>query len=268
VTKEVEIMGSLCRIVKRRTGLDLRPYKEKFLRRRVGVRMRATGKSDLASYVRHLKSEEGELEELVLCTTIHVSTFFRNPSTFSAIGEKVLPALFAGRRRGAVRFWSVGCARGEEPYSLAILIVEHLGGPPPRRKVRIEAVDIDEGILDDARKAVFRGTQLKEVDTDLRAKYFVGNGPYRLAPEVRGMVTFGRRDILADASAVEYDFILCRNLLIYIEREVQEAVLGRLHRALRPGGFLTLGRAEGMVGPARELFEVVDLKERIYRKAG
>jgi chemotaxis protein methyltransferase CheR len=261
-------MSSLCRIVKRRAGLDLRPYKEKFLRRRLAVRLRATGKSDLASYVRCLKSEEGELEELILCITIHVSTFFRNPSTFCAIREKVLPALFAGGRAGAVRFWSVGCARGEEPYSLAILIAEHLGGPPSRKKVRIEAVDIDEGVLDDAGKAVFSGNQLKEMDAALRARYFVGNGSYRLAPEVREMVTFRRRDILEDASTVEYDFILCRNLLIYIERESQEAVLGRLHRALRPGGFLTLGRAEGMVGPVRELFEVVDLKERIYRKAG
>ena len=152
MTKEVESMSSLCRIVYRRRGLDLRPYKEKFLRRRVDVRMRATGKSDLASYVRHLKREEGELEELVLCTTIHVSTFFRNPSTFRAIGEKVLPALFTEGRPGTVRFWSVGCARGEEPYSLAILIIEHLGGLPPRKKVRIEAVDIDERVLDDAGK--------------------------------------------------------------------------------------------------------------------
>jgi chemotaxis protein methyltransferase CheR len=268
VTKEVESMSSLCRIVYRRSGLDLRPYKEKFLRRRVDVRMRATGEKDLASYVRHLKREEGELEELVLCITIHVSTFFRNPSTFSAIGGKVLPVVFNDRNAGTVRFWSVGCARGEEPYSLAILIVEHLGGVPSKRKVRIEAVDVDEQVLDDARKAAFTGNQLKEIDASLTAKYFVKNGSYRLAPEVKEMVTFRRRDILRDASTVEYDFILCRNLLIYIEREVQEDVLGRLHRALRPGGFLALGRAEVMVGPIRERFEVVDLKERIYRKAG
>lgn len=268
MTNEVESMRSLCRIVCRRSGLDLRPYKEKFLRRRVDVRIRATGEKDLASYVRYLKREEGELEALVLCVTIHVSTFFRNPSTFRAIGEKVLPALFADGRSGTVRFWSVGCARGEEPYSLAILIVEHLGGRPPERKVRIEAVDVEEQVLDDARKAVFSGNQLKEIDAALAAKYFVKNGSYRLEPEVREMVVFRQLDILRDASTAEYDFILCRNLLIYIEREVQETVLGRLHRALRPGGFLALGRAEGMVGPVRELFEVVDLKERIYRKAG
>jgi chemotaxis protein methyltransferase CheR len=261
-------MSSLCRIVRRRTGLDLKPYKGKFLRRRVDVRMRATGKSDLASYVRYLKEEEGELEELVPCITIHVSTFFRNPSTFRAIGEKVLPVLLDDWSAGTVRFWSVGCARGEEPYSLAILIVEHLGGAPPEGKIMIEAVDVDGPVLDKARKAVFTGSQLKEVDAAMAARYFVRNGSYRLVPEVREMVTFRRLDILRDASTIEYDFILCRNLLIYIEREVQEAVLGRLHRALRPGGFLALGRTEVMVGPVRELFEVVDLKERIYRKAG
>ena len=268
MTKEVESMNSLCRIVYRRSGLDLRPYKAKFLRRRVDVRIRATGENDLASYVRYLKKEEGELEKLVICITIHVSTFFRNPSTFRAIGEEVLPVLFDGRISGTVRFWSVGCARGEEPYSLAILIIEHLGGLLPKKKVRIEAVDVDEQVLDDARLAVFTGNQLKEIDTALAAKYFVGNGSYRLVPKVKEMVVFRQLDILRDASTAEYDFILCRNLLIYIEREVQEAVLGRLHRALRPGGFLALGRAEVMVGPVRELFEVVDLKESIYRKAG
>jgi chemotaxis protein methyltransferase CheR len=261
-------LDTLCRVVFRKAGMDLRLYKEKYLRRRVAVRLRATGCAGLEEYVALLKRDEGELERLVVCLTIHVSTFFRNPSTFRAVEKKVFPALFASSSRRPLRFRSVGCARGEEPYSLAILLREHLGGRSGAGEVTIEAIDIDEKVLSEARGGVYRRSRLKGLDPSLEKKYFTGSGSCRLVPEIRNMVTFRRGDVLTDPPEGTFDFVLCRNLLIYIEREAQEKIVKNFSSVLRPGGFLALGRTEVLVGSARESFEVVDARERVYRKAG
>jgi len=265
---QAESLSPLCRLVYRQTGLNLQPYKEKYLRRRVAVRLRATGKDDLAGYVDYLKNENNELEELIICLTIHVSTFFRNPTTFSAIGEQVFPDLLGGKSADPLRFWSVGCARGEEPYSLAILVREYLASRGFRRKVTIDAIDVDARVLEEAKRAEFPESRMKEIDPVLAQKYFKVNGRWRLTPAVRDMVKFHRRDIFMDTPSGTYDFILCRNLLIYVEREPQERILERFHRVLRPGGYLVLGRTEALVGGARRFFEIVDAKERIYRRIG
>lgn len=268
VTEVQGNLDALCRVVSRKAGMDLRPYKDKYLRRRVAVRLRATGCGSLEEYVALLKREGAELDRLLICLTIHVSTFFRNPSTFRAVEEKVFPVLFASSPAAPFRFWSVGCARGEEPYSLAILACEYLGGRTAARHITIEAIDIDEGVLDAAREGVFRRSQLRGMDPALESKYFTGNGSSRIIPEVRSMVKFRRGDIFGESEAGEFDFVLCRNLLIYIEREAQERIVEHFSSVLRPGGFLALGRTEVLVGRGRDSFEVVDARERIYRKAG
>lgn len=264
--EDVESLNPLCRLVYRKTGLDLQPYKEKYLRRRVAVRLRATSQPDLAGYLAYLQEEDGELERLILCLTIHVSTFFRNPTTFKAIREQVLPELFGRPSPRPLSFWSVGCARGEEPYSLAILASEYMGEAPDRREIRIEAIDVDASVLEEAKEGRFVESQIRDIDPALARKYFTRNGSFRLVPRIRKMVRFHRRDILMEPTEDGYDFILCRNLLIYIERAPQEAILEGFYHALRPGGYLVLGRTEALVGSARRFFEIVDAKERIYRR--
>ena len=256
----------LRRLVHERTGLDLEAYKERFIERRVAIRVRATRHEKLGDYLRYLSRERGEMERLVRCLTIHVSAFFRNPSTFEAIGREVLPALFAAGASRHPRIWSVGCSRGEEPYSLAILVAEHLGAQRRGWDVQIHAIDVDDRVLEDAKRAEYGPGQIGEVGADRRARYFTGQGRWRLAPEVQRMVRFHRRDVLMDPPGAEYDCILCRNLLIYLDRPAQEAVFERFARALRPGGFLVLGRTEVFVGAGRAAFEVVDARERIYRR--
>lgn len=267
VAEERAGLGRLFRVVHEKTGLDLKPYKEKYLRRRIDVRLRATGLENLTAYISLLRENEEELEALLVCLTIHVSSFFRNPSTFQAISREVLPRIFDGDPAQPVLAWSVGCARGEEPYSLAILISEYLGRDRRRRKVRIEAVDVDERVLEEAKEGVYARSRLKELDRGVAGKYFSDGDPCRLVPEIRKMVSFHRRDILMDPPQKTFDLILCRNLLIYIEREPQELIVERFHSVLRPGGFLALGRTEVLVGNMRDRFEVVDARERIYRKA-
>jgi chemotaxis protein methyltransferase CheR len=259
-------MRRLQRLVRERTGLDIAPYKGRFLARRIAIRQRVTRHERLVDYLDFLGRESAEMDRLLRCLTIHVSGFFRNPSTYEAIREHVLPRLFAPGTSRRLRFWSVGCSRGEEPYSLAILVHEHLGETLRSWDVQIHAIDVDDRVLEDAKRAEYGPGQIGEVGADRRARYFTGQGRWRLAPEVQRLVRFHRRDVLMDPPGAEYDCILCRNLLIYLDRPAQEAVFERFARALRPGGFLVLGRTEVFVGAGRAAFEVVDARERIYRR--
>jgi chemotaxis protein methyltransferase CheR len=147
-----------------------------------------------------------------------------------------------------------------------MLVHEHLGKLCRGWDVRIEGVDIDDRVLADAKAAEYGPHQVADLDPARRARFFVAGERWRLVPEIRRMVRFHRRDILMDPPDGEFDCILCRNLLIYFDRTGQEAVLERFARCLRPGGFLVLGRTEVFVGAGREGFEVVDARERIYRR--
>ena len=259
-------MRRLQRLVRERTGLDLAPYKGRFLERRIAIRQRVTRNERLDDYLDFLGRESAEMDRLVRCLTIHVSGFFRNPSTYEAIRDAVLPRLLEPGVSRRLRFWSVGCSRGEEPYSLAILVHERLGEGLRGWDVQIHAIDVDDRVLEDAKRAEYGPGQVGDVGAARLARYFTGPGRWRLAPEVRRLVRFHRRDVLMDPPRGEYDCILCRNLLIYLDRPAQEAVFARFARALRPGGFLVLGRTEVIVGAGRAAFEVVDARERIYRR--
>lgn len=256
----------LRRLVHDRTGFDLQSYKDRFVERRVAIRVRATHHEGLGDYLRYLSREQAEMDRLLRCLTIHVSSFFRNASTFEAIRAAVFPHIFAPGATRHPRFWSVGCSRGEEPYSLAILVHEYLAAARRGWDVQIQAIDIDDRVLAEAKAGEYGWHQVADLDPARRERFFIHTERWRLAPEIRRMVRFHRRDILMDPPEGEYDFVLCRNLLIYLDRPGQEAVLERFARCLRPGGFLVLGRTEVFVGAGREAFEVVDSRERIYRR--
>jgi len=256
----------LRRLVHERTGFNMEPYRDRFIERRVAIRVRATHHERLGDYLKYLSREQGEMDRLLRCLTIHVSAFFRNASTFEAIRRVVFPQLFAPGATRHPRFWSVGCSRGEEPYSLAILVQEHLGEARRSWDVQIQAIDIDDRVLAEAKVGEYDSRQVAALDPARRERFFIHAERWRLVPEIRRMVRFHRRDILMEPPGGEYDFILCRNLLIYLDRPGQEAVLARFERCLRPGGYLVLGRTEVFVGAGREAFEVVDPRERIYRR--
>ena len=257
----------LLRVVHERTGLALDAYKERFVERRVAIRVRATRREGLDDYLTFLARDDGEVDLLLRCLTIHVSSFFRNASTYEAIRHTVFPSLFAEGAPRHLRFWSVGCARGEEPYSLAILVNEHLGAARRGWDVQIQAIDVDTRVLEEAKCGAYGWHQVADLDAAVRERYFTHDGRlWRVSPQLRRMVRFHRRDILMEPPREEYDFILCRNLLIYLDRVGQEAVLERFARSLRPGGYLVLGRTEIFVGSGREAFEVIDPRERIYRR--
>ncbi len=246
-------------------GFDLDGYKDRCIKRRIAARIRNLGYRRIAGYIALLAESDAEQELLLEALTIHVSQFFRNPTTFSALEDKILPELLR-KRRGSreVRVWSIGCAGGEEPYSIALLCDELCR---PEDRVSIQGSDVSADILKKARTGVYDPHRLVEVPDPVLAKYFSQEGMrYRLSERIRGKVRFLRHDILQDRPFSRVDLILCRNILIYFSRQEQERIIKSLANALVPEGSLVLGRAETMVSDSRELFTCVDPAERIYRK--
>jgi chemotaxis methyl-accepting protein methylase len=244
-----------------RRGLMVTNYKEPCLRRRLAVRMRARGVHTYGDYARLLDTAPDEFDLLLDALTINVTRFFRNPETYAAVRERVVPDLAA--HHGPVAVWSAGCATGEEPYTLAILFTELAG----RTRVRIDATDLDPGALAFLQRAEYPASAVEEVPPDLLRRYFSKGPPYALAREVGKLVHPRRHDLTRDpAPAPPYHLIVCRNVVIYFDRATQEQLFQRFFDALVPGGWLLLGKVETLFGPARQRFAVEDARERLFRR--
>ena len=248
-------------------GLDLGKYKDRCLKRRIAARVRRRGFHEAAPYVTLLRESERELHALLEALTIHVSQFFRNPSTFALLEEDILPRLIKSQReagRSEMKIWSVGCAGGEEPYSLALLL-DNLDCRGV--EVAVLGTDLSDEIITHARKANYEPQRLAEIPAEILGRYFVKeNNHYQLEKRIRDKVTFRQHNLLGDESFPASDCILCRNVMIYFSREEQENVFRRFAKALKPGGYLILGRAETLQGNTRRLFTVESAAERIYRR--
>ncbi len=243
-----------------RRGLRVSSYKGPCLKRRIAVRMRATGVHTYEAYAQVLAREPREFDLLLDALTINVTKFFRNPEAYAVLHEHVVPVLTA-LPQAAV--WSAGCATGEEPYSLAILFQE----AGAHGRVRIDATDLDPGALAFLATAAYAPASVEGMEPALLARYFTPEPPYRLAAGVKRMVRPLRHDLVQDpAPAPPYHLIVCRNVVIYFDRPAQEALFQRFFDALVPGGWLLLGKVETLFGPARTRFRVVDARERLFQK--
>ncbi len=253
------------RILLQRCQFDIATYKDSCIKRRIAKRVRTVGLRDIPSYLRRLAEDPAECDLLLAALSIHVSQFFRNPSTFAALKEKILPGQLRRAREEGRQFlvWSAGCAGGEEPYSLALLLDELGFG----QRAAIMASDISNDVLMRAREGFYEVLRLGEVPVAVRDRYFTREGSgYRLAAGIRRRVRFERQDVLAAEPYPPADLILCRNVLIYFTRDEQEKILCRFAAALRPKGVLVLGKAETLVGKARGVFRSEEPGERIYRR--
>jgi chemotaxis protein methyltransferase CheR len=267
VTAPDDGLAALLAQVERARGLSLRSYKDRCLRRRLAVRMRARGVHTFAEYATLLGRAPEEYELLVTALAINVTKFFRNPETFEALRRLVVEPLW---RRGApVAVWSAGCASGEEPYSVAILFHEVAAhrGAAVRGRVRIDATDLDPGALAELRRCEYAPPALEDLPGPLRERYFTAGPPYRLDPHVAACVRPLLHDLLREPPpGAPYDLIVCRNVVIYFDRPMQERLFEGFAAALAPGGHLVLGKVETLFGPARSRLELVDAHERIYRR--
>jgi chemotaxis methyl-accepting protein methylase len=256
--------------ITRDRGFQCSSYKDKCLRRRFAVRMRAKGTASHAEYADMLDADPVEYDRLVRSLTINVTKFFRNWDTYSAVQQKVVPALWERGER-ELRIWSAGCSSGEEPYSVSILM--HKYAAETGQLARLDSVsivgsDIDPNCLAEAERALYPETALGDTPAVLREQYFPAVGEMvTMLPEVRRPVTFELRDLLSSKPPMDdVHLLVCRNVIIYFEREAQDALFAEFHRALAPGGFLVLGKVETLLGGARGLFSPVNARERIFRK--
>jgi chemotaxis methyl-accepting protein methylase len=262
--------AALTEKISRERGFGCASYKEKCLRRRIAVRMRATGAHTYEEYARVLDRDRAEYDRLLAALTINVTKLFRNWETYDAIRRLVIPALWELPDPELIA-WSAGCSSGEEPYSLAALFHHHaesIGATDRLDRVRVIGTDIDRDSLTAADRGEFAESAFADTPADLRARYFSSAAPARVDPAVRSLVRFERRDLLADPPpARTVHLIACRNVIIYFDRDTQERLFEEFHAALAPGGILVLGKVETILGPARTLFVPLRGRERIFQRA-
>lgn len=232
--------------------------------------MRARGAASFAEYAGILDVDAAEYDRLIATLTINVSKFFRNPETYACISAKVLPELWE-TRSPLIRIWSAGCATGEESYSLAVLCREHalsMGDEARLDRLRIMGSDLDREAISQASRGRFTSAAFVDTPPAVVERYFpVENGLHSVAPEIRNLVAFERRDLLAgQGPGGRLHMIVCRNVIIYFTRETQERLFEHFHDLLLPGGFLVLGKVETLLGKSRELFAPVSSRERIFRR--
>lgn len=258
---------ALLEYLRQNRGFDFTGYKRSSLMRRVQKRMHLLGMETYSQYQDYLEVTPEEFISLFNTILINVTTFFRDPDSWEGLQQVLREMLAKKRPNQPIRAWTAGCASGEEPYSLAIILAEALGIDQFRDRVKIFATDVDEEALDQSRQGTYTAKQLEAVPPDLRQKYFepVANR-YTFHKDLRRCVIFGRHDLVKDAPISRVDLLTCRNTLMYFNTEAQTKILERFHFALNSGGYLFLGKAE-MLFTRSNLFTPVDLRKRIFTKA-
>jgi chemotaxis protein methyltransferase CheR len=252
-------------------GFGCASYKEKCLKRRIAVRMRARGVHTYEDYAKILDSDSAEYDRLLDALTINVTKLFRNWDAYASMAANVVPELWK-RETDQIRVWSAGCSSGDEPYSLGVLFHRHAataGMLAQLSRVRILGTDIDRQCLAAAERGEFDEGDFADTPDDLRSRYFSQTSPFAIAPVIRSLVRFERRDLLSEKAPIDdgkFDLIVCRNVLIYFDRDTQEQLFSAFHDALAPDGFLVLGKVETLLGRARSMFAPVDARERVFRR--
>ena len=264
-----ESLAKIIDLLDTRTSHKFGFYKPGTLLRRIERRMALTATNDSDRYLELLRKDQHERESLAKDLLIHVTSFFRDPRAFERLAEIVIPDLV--RRQSAdqsIRVWVPACSTGEETYSIAMLFLEEIAAAKRNIKLQVFASDVDADAVRTAREGFYPASIHADITPARLARFFVKEGDgYHVTPALRDAVVFTVQDILADVPFSRIDLISCRNLLIYLQPEVQEKVLSLFHFALREGGVLFLGTAEN-VGDFADRFKPISEEQRIYRHVG
>lgn len=265
-------LDSLLEKVYRDTGYDFREYKRGTVTRRLERRLHATGAKTYLDYMRLLDAHPEEYHKLADDLTIKVSGFFRSSYTFQQVARLVLPELTLFKRnRGerSLRFWSAGCARGEEPYSIAILLAEFLRNRRQDFNISIYATDISRQALKEAPAGLYSSKDVDGLTPTVLENYFTRyDKGYVVSSNIRQMVSFSYFDLTSTIRQpfVDLDCIFCCNVLIYLQSQLQERVLGTLYDSLATPGYLILSEVETLTNSVRDRLECLDASAKIYRK--
>lgn len=261
-----DVLDRLARTLRRLEDFDLAGYRRAYVERRVTSRVGVTGETPDA-YARRVETDADERRQLVEALGVNVTSFFRDPGVWHFLEQVAFPPLVdeilaAGEQ---VRALSLGCAGGQEAYSLAMMLSEMAGGATD--PFVVDAWDMDGAALEVAREAWYPRAAVENLAAPALERYFVPEGEgFRVTSGLRSRVRVERRDMLTADLPGEFDVVLLRNVAIYFDREAKERLFQRVHHLVAPRGLVVLGQAETMVGKANELFRPLSLRNRVYAK--
>ena len=262
-----EAMQRILSHLRIRSGHDFANYKKSTVRRRIARRMQVQRAATMADYLVALRDNPSEAQALFADLLISVTTFFRDTYAFDKIGALVIPRLFEGK--GApdqIRVWVPGCATGEEAYSIAMLLLEEAGRQEMRPEIQVFASDLDESALAVGRDGRYPAAIEADLTEDRLRRFFNREGDQlRVTRELRDMVLFAKHSLLKDPPFSRVDLISCRNVLIYLDRELQQHISGAFHFALKSPGYLFLGSSESADSPVGA-FKTIDREARLYQR--
>jgi two-component system CheB/CheR fusion protein len=259
------ILSKILLLVRSRTGHDFSSYKKNTLYRRIERRMRLYNIVDLNTYYRFLQDHPDEVSKLFKEIIIRVTSFFRDPEAFEILGARILPLLFNDKTEDDIRVWVPGCATGEEAYGIAILIKEYIEGQERDFKVQIFGTDIDEEAIARARTGHYPASIARDVSPARLNRFFHHEeGGFRIRKNVRDNIIFAVQNVIKDAPFTRLDLVSCRNLLIYLDGNLQNRLLPLFHYSLKPGGVLFLGSSE-TIGVFSDFFVPVDRKWKFFQ---
>jgi two-component system CheB/CheR fusion protein len=271
VPKTSDSLQKVFILLRAQTGHDFTYYKENTIRRRIERRMAVNQIDRLDIYVRYLGQNPLEVATLFRELLIGVTNFFRDSEAFEALQEQAIPHLFEGKPpAGFVRAWVPGCSTGEEAYSIAILLREHMDELRQDLKIQIFATDIDSEAIETARAGVYPDSIAADVSPERLARFFrqdTESSTYRVRKTIRDMVVFAEQNVIDDPPFSKLDLISCRNLLIYMGGELQKKVVPLFHYALNQNGYLLLGSSE-TIGGFVDFFGAIDRKWKLYQRKG
>jgi len=251
--------------IKEARGVDFSRYHRRILKRRIALRLLARRLNSYTEYLKILAQDPSEYNELFGVLTINVSEFFRDTEVWESL-KKILERIIErnNSENTPIVMWSAGCAKGEEPYSLSILMQEI---DRIKTSFTIYATDIDEKALEEARLAGYNSDVLKNVDEEILKKYFkFFQGRFYLKEEIKKHVEFKYLDLTSPETIRNVDLIICRNVFIYFTKPLQEQILDKFYYSLKDGGYLVMGKTEVLPKEATVIFREVDAENRIYQK--
>ena len=251
---------------------DFRNYRNGTVVRRVEKRLHAVGTTTYRDYIQFLDTHPEEYERFAECLTVKVSGFFRNSHAFQQVARLMLPEMVSEKRKRqdqSLRVWSTACARGEEPYSIAILVAEFLRHQEQGFNISIYATDISRQALKAAKAGIYSSKEVKGLSGSIIEDYFNHtDGHYEVKAEIKQMLHFSYFDLTSidPPPFLNLDCIFCCNILIYLQRQLQERVLEMLYNALNSQGYLVLGESETPSDSLRQKLQCIDRKARIYKR--
>lgn len=269
IIEEIKHFDILIKKIFKERGIDCTQYKDSYLKRRILIRLRINNLESYGDYIKYLDYNSEEYTALVDTLTVNVTEFFRDPSVFKFLEEKIIPDLKAGKKsknHKFIRIWSAGCATGEETYSIAMVLAEVMGDELDDFFISVYGTDIDSKSIAVAKAGEYSIEKLKNVPEKYIKKYFTCNDKFLVSPKIKNLCRFKFLDLFKDKPLLRNDIIFCRNVIIYFSSEQKDKLFDKIYSSLNNNGYLVISKSEVLTGEISKKFKGIELKERIYSK--